>query len=104
MKKVCKENLDDSYMKIQIDIPTKAIVEYLRNEAEGIVWHINQTLQDMIENENKTLFQLQDLQKFFLDLESYNKILDNFSEDPVELIEYDIKYKDNEVENTVGDK
>lgn len=80
-------------MKIEVDVSDEIILKILKDTAETIIWHINNDIQLLkgVENENKPIYRLKDLQDSYQSLTHVNAVIKYFGGDPVELISADVK-------------
>ena len=75
-------------MKIEVELDESQMIPYLTEVAKDQIWHINSTIQNLRENytnEDRPDYLLKDLQDFFANLDTTNKMLEYFGSEPVEI-------------------
>lgn len=72
-------------MKIEVELSENGIIQYLQEVARDQIWHINYTIQQLKDRENKPIHLLQDLQDQFAHLHNANKMIEYHGGEPVDI-------------------
>lgn len=63
-------------MKIEVELSENGIIQYLQEVARDQIWHINYTIQQLKDREDKPTYLLEDLKDQFAALYNANKMIE----------------------------
>jgi hypothetical protein len=78
-------------MKIEVELSENGIIQYLQEVARDQIWHINYTIQQLKNREDKPTYLLQDLQDQFAHLHNANKMIEYHGGEPVDIFGAEVK-------------
>jgi hypothetical protein len=78
-------------MKIEVELSENGIIQYLQEVARDQIWHINYTIQQLKDREDKPTYLLQDLQDQFAHLHNANKMIEYHGGEPVDIFGVEVK-------------
>ena len=78
-------------MKIEVELSENGIIQYLQEVARDQIWHINYTIQQLKDREDKPTYLLQDLKDQFASLDNANKMIEYHGGEPVEIFGVEVK-------------
>lgn len=78
-------------MKIEVELSENGIIQYLQQVARDQIWHINYTIQQLKDREDKPQYLLEDLKGLFAALDSANKMIEYHGGDPVDIYGAEVK-------------
>ena len=78
-------------MKIEVELSENGIIQYLQEVARDQIWHINYTIQQLKNREDKPTYLLQDLHDQFAHLHNANKMIEYHGGEPVYIFGVEVK-------------